>query len=114
MKKCTLCIDRIYNEHLASEDRQPACVMVCPVSARHFGDLGDPNSHVSEMVARRNGGDLMPELGYKPVNKYLPPRPGRMMPAPHADTAAVRASDAADTDGRGDRLLRWVDRLLSR
>ena len=55
MKKCTLCIDRIYNENLAPEDRQPACVMVCPVNARHFGDLGDPQSEVSEMVARRGG-----------------------------------------------------------
>src|SRR5690606_38650200 len=26
MKKCTLCIDRIYNETLEEEDRQPACV----------------------------------------------------------------------------------------
>ena len=42
MKKCTLCIDRIYNDNLAEDDRQPACVMVCPVNARHFGDLGDP------------------------------------------------------------------------
>jgi sulfite dehydrogenase (quinone) subunit SoeB len=58
MKKCTLCIDRIYNEHLAPEDRQPACVMVCPVSARHFGDLGDPDSEVSQLVTRRGGGDL--------------------------------------------------------
>jgi Fe-S-cluster-containing dehydrogenase component len=76
MKKCTLCIDRIYNENLVPEDRKPACVMVCPVSASHFGDLGDPGSDVSEMVARRASGDLMPELGYKPVNKYLPPRAG--------------------------------------
>ena len=27
MKKCTLCVDRIYNEHLPEEDRQPACVL---------------------------------------------------------------------------------------
>jgi Fe-S-cluster-containing dehydrogenase component len=108
MKKCTLCIDRIYNENLAPEDRQPACVMVCPVNARHFGDLGDSGSEVSEMVARRSGGDLMPELGYKPVNKYLPPRAARMMPAADAALLPI-ASPAA-----GDRLLRWVDRLLSR
>ena len=42
MKKCTLCIDRIYNENLAEEDRVPACVATCPAKARHFGDLGDP------------------------------------------------------------------------
>ena len=47
MKKCTLCIDRIYNENLPEEDRVPACVAACPTGARHFGDLGDPDSAVS-------------------------------------------------------------------
>ena len=77
MKKCTLCIDRIYNENLAAEERVPACVATCPTSARHFGDLGDPNSDVSKLVRERGGYDLMPEMGYKPVNRYLPPRPRR-------------------------------------
>ena len=63
MKKCTLCIDRIYNDNLATEERQPACVMVCPTHARSYGDLGDPGSAVSELVAERGGRDLMPELG---------------------------------------------------
>ena len=27
MKKCTLCVDRIYNETLPEEDREPACVL---------------------------------------------------------------------------------------
>jgi sulfite dehydrogenase (quinone) subunit SoeB len=44
MKKCTLCVDRIYNENLPEEDREPACVRTCPAGARHFGDLGDPES----------------------------------------------------------------------
>jgi sulfite dehydrogenase (quinone) subunit SoeB len=110
MKKCTLCIDRIYNDHLPEEDRQPACVMVCPVNARHFGDLGDPDSAVSELVAARRGAELMPELGYKPVNKYLPPRPGRM--APNRDSAPGAAPPVSASPA--DKLLRWVDRLLSR
>ena len=108
MKKCTLCIDRIYNDNLAETERIPACVMVCPTSARHFGDLGDPNSAVSEMVAKRGGKDLMPELGYRPVNKYLPPR--------HQHSAAIPAlAEAARPEDAGDsKLWRWVDRLLSR
>jgi Fe-S-cluster-containing dehydrogenase component len=110
MKKCTLCIDRIYNENLPEEDRLPACVMACPTSARHFGDLGDPDSDVSRMVADRRGADLMPELGYRPVNKYLPPRPQRQAACqPAADPPAP-----ADNLSIADRLARWADRVLSR
>ena len=110
MRKCTLCVDRIYNETLDPADRVPACVATCPVSARHFGDLGDPESHVSRLVAERGGYDLLPELGYRPVNKYLPPRRERN-PAP-APAAAPRPAEPPPS---GDnRLLRWVDRLLSR
>jgi Fe-S-cluster-containing dehydrogenase component len=36
MKKCTLCVDRIYNRHLPEEDRIPACVRACPTGARHL------------------------------------------------------------------------------
>ena len=42
MKKCTLCVDRIYNQNLPEADRVPACVSTCPASARHFGDFADP------------------------------------------------------------------------
>lgn len=110
MKKCTLCIDRIYNEHLDEVDRVPACVSTCPTSARHFGDLGDPDSAVSRLVAERGGFDLMPELGYKPVNKYLPPRAGTARAAATAAPERLEPA-AADTPGA---FLRWVDRVLSR
>ena len=30
MKKCTLCIDRIYNENIPQAERVPACVSTCP------------------------------------------------------------------------------------
>ena len=116
MKKCTLCIDRIYNENLEEIDRVPACVSTCPVGARHFGDLGDPTSAVSQLVASREGYDLMPELGYKPVNKYLPPRPRKTGPA--EALATPRAPAPAETDqrdgGLGVAFLDWVDQLLSR
>ncbi len=106
MKKCTLCIDRIYNETLPETERVPACVSTCPTHARHFGDLGDPESDVSRLVASRGGYALMPEQGCKPVNRYLPPRERPTPPAP-----ARRAADEAPI---ASRLLAWADRVLSR
>jgi sulfite dehydrogenase (quinone) subunit SoeB len=110
MKKCTLCVDRIYNEHLDEIERQPACVQACPTRARHFGDLGDPESKVSKLVAERGGRDLLPELGYKPTNKYLPPRPRRA-----AETADVSLHAEEILDPKAlPPVLRWLDRVLSR
>lgn len=116
MQKCTLCVDRIYNETLDERDRQPACVLACPTHARMFGDLGDPDSDVSKTVAARGGFALMPEFGYQPVNRYLPPRPRRG--GGDASDAAGAASGAA-ADARLDAsqlppLLRWLDKALSR
>ena len=111
MKKCTLCVDRIYNENLPETERQPACVQACPTGARHFGDLGDPESKVSKLVAERDGVALMPELGYNPVNRYLPQRPRR---AGGDETAKpAKQDDALDTAALPP-LLRWIDRVLSR
>ncbi len=107
MRKCTLCVDRIYNENIVVEERVPACVKACPAHARHFGDLGDATSEVSLLVAARGGYDLMPEMGYKPVNKYLPPR--RHAPP----TQPARPAEPPPT-GTAGGLLRWIDRALSR
>jgi Fe-S-cluster-containing dehydrogenase component len=112
MKKCTLCVDRIYNENLEPEDREPACVRACPTGARHFGDLGDPESPVSKLVAERGGFDLLPETGFRPVNKYLPPRPRRAQAA-SAQEASLEASPTYN-DSLADRLFSWADRVLSR
>jgi Fe-S-cluster-containing dehydrogenase component len=105
MKKCTLCVDRIDNAHLPAEDRVPACVRTCPTGARHFGDLADPGSAVSRLVAERGGVDLMPDMGTKPVNKYLPPRrKGGIAAAPLAPLLDVKATGVAG----------WLDRLLGK
>ncbi|PVH28584.1 4Fe-4S dicluster domain-containing protein [Pararhodobacter oceanensis] len=109
MKKCTLCVDRIYNENLPEEDRVPSCVRTCPAGARHFGDLGDESSAVSQLVAERGGFDLMPEQGTRPVNKYLPPRNRDALAAKGAPAMAADPS----TDGL-DGFLGWIDRTLSR
>ena len=106
MKKCTLFADRIYNEHLEEADRQPACVQACPTRARHFGDLGDPDSGVSKLVLDRGGVTLMPELGYQPVNRYLPPRPRR---------TGNDGDDTAPSTASPESLAsRWLNRILKR
>lgn len=113
MQKCTLCIDRIYNETLDPADRQPACVAACPTRARHFGDLGDPDSEVSKLVAEREGFPLMPEFGYRPVNRYLPPRARRGAGDPSPHPGPLPGGER----GEGTQLpplLRWLDRALSR
>ena len=108
MKKCTLCVDRIYNDKLEEVDREPACVSACPTRARHFGDLGDPESAVSKLVAARGGVALMPELGYAPVNRYLPPRPRR-----NTDSNTDIAESKTPPEASGG-VSRWIDRLLQR
>ena len=87
MKKCTLCVDRIYNAQLDPVDRVPACVQACATKA----------------VA------LMPELGYQPVNRYLPPRPRRA----GGDAVPESATQPAPADAPG-LVSRWLQRVLSR
>ncbi len=112
MKKCTLCVDRIYNENLPESSRAPACVTTCPAGARHFGDLGDPSSTVSKIVAKRGGVDLMPEQGTRPVNKYLPPRLKNIDKIKDPASPRMLAHQDSSSDGAG-LLARWVDKLLS-
>ena len=93
------------DEPLPEEDRTPACVRTCPAGARHFGDLSDPESDVSRLVAERGGVDLMPEQGTKPVNKYLPPRERDI------DVLAPFLEPVAETPAG---LLGWLDKALAR
>jgi sulfite dehydrogenase (quinone) subunit SoeB len=101
MKKCTLCVDRIYDQALPEAERQPACVLACPTQARHFGDFADPQSNVSQMVAKRGKQEMFPALGYQPVNAYL------SMRAP----AAVAVADAKP--GLRSRLAQLVNKVAS-
>jgi Fe-S-cluster-containing dehydrogenase component len=74
MKKCTLCVDRIYDAKLPEAERKPACVLACPTSARLFGDIHDPASTASRAIREQGGYALMPEWGTHPANHYLPRR----------------------------------------
>ena len=105
MKKCTLCVDRIDNPSLPEEDRIPACVRTCPTGARHFGDFADPDSDVSRLSAARGGVALMPDLGTRPVNRYLPRRRRALPPG-----TALTPEATLHAGG----FLGWLDRALDR
>jgi Fe-S-cluster-containing dehydrogenase component len=51
----------------------PACVNVCPVSARIFGDLNDPESPVSRAIVSLPTFRLREDLGTEPNVYYVPP-----------------------------------------
>ncbi|MEJ2021623.1 MAG: hypothetical protein P8X43_06170, partial [Maritimibacter sp.] len=72
---------------------------------RHFGDLGDPDSAVSQLVAERGGIELMPEQGTKPVNRYLPPRPKDQL-----DQHPPAPLETVATEAKG--FLGWLDKAL--
>ena len=116
MKKCTLCIDRIYDENLPEAERQPACVLTCPTHSRVFGDFDDPNSEVSKLTRERNGQPLMPELDYKPVNQYLPPRKPVTIIVEENPTAAVTADNVNNNIDNGvnqsSALRQWINKLI--
>ena len=78
VEKCSFCFQRI-DRGLAlgltpgvDQDATPACVVVCPVGARQFGDISDPDSNVSKLLRSRASYRLREELGTSPRVFYLP------------------------------------------
>ena len=66
VEKCTFCVERI------DVGEEPFCVTVCPVGARIFGDLNDPNSEVSELVEEQGATQMLSDLGTRPRVFYIP------------------------------------------
>jgi phenylacetyl-CoA:acceptor oxidoreductase subunit 1 len=54
----------------------PACVGICPVGARVFGNLKDPDSEISKIIEANPTIRLREELGAEPSVYYIPPKEG--------------------------------------
>ena len=79
--------------------------------ALHRSDRGTPSGSI-RLVAEHGGYDLMPEMGYKTVNKYLLPRPRRQ-----ATPRPVPFTEKTPTKNGGVRTAKfsaWADKILMR
>jgi Fe-S-cluster-containing dehydrogenase component len=85
VEKCTFCIHRLdwgQEQGLTpGVDRAatPACVNICPVGARKFGDLDNPASEVAQIIATTPTFRLREDLGTEP-NVYYVPAEGMAIP----------------------------------
>lgn len=64
--KCTWCFHRI------TRGLDPACVEVCPVDSRQFGNAADPDDPIQATLAQQPQ-PLWPEYGTKPRLLYIGP-----------------------------------------
>jgi molybdopterin-containing oxidoreductase family iron-sulfur binding subunit len=65
VEKCTWCIQR------SRHGRYPACVEACPVGARKFGNLLDPDSEIRYVMEHKRTFVLKAELDTKPKFFYF-------------------------------------------
>lgn len=65
VEKCTFCVHRV------REGRLPRCVEVCPVRARHFGSINDPESEVSKILQQNLSFKLLEEANTIPNISYI-------------------------------------------
>lgn len=77
--KCDFCAHRV------SQGVAPACVNTCVGKARIFGDLNDPNSEISRVLATESVSVLRPEMGTQPSVYYID--------ADHSDPRTARAGE---------------------
>jgi phenylacetyl-CoA:acceptor oxidoreductase subunit 1 len=78
VEKCSFCFHRIDRglaqgfEPGKDPNATPACVVACPVGARAFGDLNEPDSKVNKLISHKPWYRLREDLGTSPRIYYLP------------------------------------------
>ncbi len=65
VEKCTFCIQR------TRKGRYPACVEACPVGARKFGNILDPESEISKVIETKRVFRLKADLNTRPKFYYF-------------------------------------------
>ena len=77
VQKCVFCKERIDSGVAlgltpgVDRDATPACVIVCPTKAIHFGDLDDPNSEINRVIKEKHGHSFHPEFDTEPSISYI-------------------------------------------
>jgi Fe-S-cluster-containing dehydrogenase component len=106
-QKCAFCA------HLLDEGwKEPRCVEACPTKALVFGDVNDPNSEISNIVAAAKGKleVLHPEYGLIPNVKYIgiPKRfvAGEVVFWDKKDECAVGVKVTLSTRGDADKVTK--------
>lgn len=103
MEKCTFCL------HRTREGRLPACLEVCPVGARKFGNVLDPASDVRQILATKRVFVLKEEVGTLPRFFYYfderypahePPPPPTLAPGRPDEIPAEQLLGEDGEDGR--------------
>ncbi len=67
---------------------------------------------MSKLVKDRGGFDLLPEMGFKPVNKYLPPRARRDAATAAISGPAQRPSEPRSTTSPLEKLFAFADKIF--
>lgn len=78
-EKCDFCVHRVSN------GLEPSCVNTCVGGARIFGDIADPDSEISKLIAKNSVSVLRREMGTFPNVYYIG--------ADHTDEIDIRRSE---------------------
>ncbi len=120
--KCHFCAHRI------DRGLEPACVIVCPERAIIVGDMNDPTSEVSQLLAREQVAVRKPEQGTRPKLFYIKGEATALDPLAAArrdswmwaDTGnsaydeSAHASHNGNGNGNGSQHDGWLDGPIQR